>query len=74
LNYRDPLKIIFDYLKNIENMVSIGRQGLYQHDDMRTAIESGFHAVGLIARHKDKLPEVGKAVYDERLHRYDNIA
>ncbi|GAG67321.1 unnamed protein product, partial [marine sediment metagenome] len=73
LNYKAQLKVVLDYLKDVENLVSIGRQGLYQHDNMVTAIESGFSTVGLIENHVDRLQEVGEAVYHERLHKYDDI-
>jgi protoporphyrinogen oxidase len=74
LNYKSQLKVVLDYLKDVENLVSIGRQGLYQHDNMVTAIESGFSTVGLIENHGDRLQGVGEAVYHERLHKYDDMA
>jgi protoporphyrinogen oxidase len=74
LNYKAQLKVVLDYLKDVENLVSIGRQGLYQHDNMVTAIESGFSTVELIENHGDRLQEVGETIYHERLHKYDDIA
>ena len=73
LGYQRHLKTIFDYFKSIENLVSIGRGGLYQHDNMSTAMSSGFAVGHLIRQHRDHAPrKVNEAVYDGRIRRYEN--
>jgi protoporphyrinogen oxidase len=73
LHYQDHLRVILDYLKNIENLVSIGRGGLYQHDNMSSAIATGFTVGQLVERYGRHDPgKVNKAVYDDRLDRYKN--
>lgn len=74
LNYADHLKVIFNYLHNIKNLVSIGRHGLYQHDNMPTAIQSGFNLAELIKKHcGNELGKINKIVYQERLQKYQDI-
>ena len=73
LHYEDHLRVVFQYLQKIKNLVCIGRQGLYQHDDMPFAIGGGFNVAGFIKSDKDNLDEVNRVVYEERLHRYDDI-
>ncbi len=75
LNYQDHLKALLDYLGEISNLVSIGRQGLYQHDNMATAIESGLNAGELVTRHGVEDPgTVSKVVYEERRTKYNDIS
>ncbi len=75
LNYQDHLKVLLDYLGGMSNLVSIGRQGLYQHDNMATAIESALNVGELIARHGAMDPEkINRIVYEERLNKYDDIS
>jgi protoporphyrinogen oxidase len=73
LNYGEHLKVILDYLKKIENLVSIGRGGLYQHDNMPTAMASGFTVAELIKQHSgNDIGEVSKTIYGDRLNKYKN--
>jgi hypothetical protein len=59
----------------MSNLVSIGRQGLYQHDNMATAIESALNVGELIARHGTVDPgKIHGIVYEERLNKYDDIS
>ena len=73
LNYGKRLKVILDYLEKIENLVSVGRGGLYQHDNMPTAIASGFTVADLIKQHgENNMGEVSKTIYGDRLNKYKN--
>ncbi len=73
LNYGKHLKVILDYLEKIENLVSVGRGGLYQHDNMPTAIASGFTVADLIKQHSENnIGEVSKTIYDQRINKYKN--
>jgi protoporphyrinogen oxidase len=75
LGYQDHLKALLDYLGGIANLVSIGRQGLYQHDNMATAIESGLNIGALVARRGVEDPgSVSRVIYEERRNKYHDIS
>jgi protoporphyrinogen oxidase len=74
LNYSHELKIILDDLSRIKNLVSIGRRGLYQHDNMPTSIEAGLETARLIERYgQGDLGRINSIVYQDRLNKYQDI-
>lgn len=75
LNYQEHLKVLLDYLGEMSNLVSIGRQGLYQHDNMATAIESALNVGELTASHGVMDPgKINRIVYEGRLKKYGDIS
>ena len=42
LSYKENLKVVMAYIKRIENLLSIGRQGLFRYNNMDESIEIGF--------------------------------
>ena len=74
LNYQNHLKVLLTHLVRISNLVSVGRQGLYQHDNMPTAIQSGLDVGRLIINHgSDDVGRINRIVYDDRIHKYDDL-
>jgi protoporphyrinogen oxidase len=74
LSYRHTLTGIFEYLAGIRNLVSIGRQGLYQHDNMSVAIRSGFELADRLGQSNSKnIHEVSQEVYRDRLNKYAKV-
>ena len=74
LDYERQLKVVFEYLSTMTNLVSLGRRGLYQHDNMATAIESGLEVGRLIAANGiENSGETSRAVYRGRLDKYRNV-
>lgn len=74
LNYQETLEQIFDYLAGIRNLVSIGRQGLYQHDNMPTVIKQGFDVADRLKEADgSKLHEVSTITYENRLRKYAGV-
>ncbi|MHC4474159.1 MAG: FAD-dependent oxidoreductase [Planctomycetota bacterium] len=75
LNYESPLRVLLDYLAGVPNLISIGRRGLYQHDNMPTAIQSGIDVGRLIIEHgMEDFGKVNRIVYEERLHKYRHVS
>jgi len=73
LKYQEHLGCMLDYFAGIKNLVSVGRGGLYQHDNMPTAIASGFDVAGLIAEYgRGKTDEIPATIYRKRLHKYED--
>jgi protoporphyrinogen oxidase len=68
LEFDKNIRIIFDYLSNVRNLYSIGRQGLFLQNDMHDSMEIGRLAVECLA-HKKML---GRDWYEYML-RYWNI-
>jgi protoporphyrinogen oxidase len=74
LSYRNTLTGIFEYLAGIRNLVSIGRQGLYQHDNMSVVIRSGFELADRLGQSNSKnIHEVSEEVYSDRLNKYAKV-
>jgi protoporphyrinogen oxidase len=70
LDYKEDLKIIFDYLKQFKNLQTIGRAGLYRYNNMDHSILTGFYAARnvlgenynvLDVNADDEFHELGKA-------------
>jgi protoporphyrinogen oxidase len=75
LNYQRHLKRLLNYLTGTSNLVSTGRGGLYQHDNMPTAIQSGLNVARLITRCRiHDLEKINRIVYNERLHKYRSVS
>jgi len=73
LKYQEHLGCMLDYLAGIKNLVSVGRGGLYQHDNMPTAIASGFDVARLIADcGRGKTDEIPATIYPKRLRKYED--
>jgi len=48
LDYKEKLKILYDYLLSIPNIVAHGRQGLYRYDTMDHAMKTGMMASDIV--------------------------
>ncbi len=53
IGYKEPLKIITDYLAQFDNLQTIGRAGRFRYDNMDEAIISGVFAAGNIIRKQE---------------------
>jgi len=74
LNYDEPLKVVLNDIARLKNLVSIGRQGLYQHDDMPTAIKSGLELTEIIEKHGgESLGKVNDIIYEKRLQKCSTL-
>lgn len=74
LNYQRHLKCLLEYLSGTSNLVSIGRGGLYQHDNMPTAIQSALDTGRLILHHaRQDAAMINQVVYKGRVDKYRNI-
>jgi len=54
LEYKDRTNIIWNYLKQFPGLVSVGRQGLFLHNNMDHSIYMGFQAADLVLKENEK--------------------
>ena len=54
LDYKDNLKTIMEYIGNTDNIMSIGRQGLFKYNNMGHSIEIGMKAADCLLRKTNK--------------------
>jgi protoporphyrinogen oxidase len=74
LDYQKPLKEILEYLAGIKNLISMGRQGLYQHDNMSASIRAGLELSDMLKDRESKnFGAIGKKVYRSRLNKYASV-
>lgn len=64
LNYRQNLKFVMRYVSTIDNLITVGRQGLFLNNDMHDCIEMGF----LAARHA--LKNDGSKSWHDKIQQY----
>jgi protoporphyrinogen oxidase len=48
IDYAEKIKILYKFIANIENFISIGRQGLYRYNNMDHSIKMGILTAGHI--------------------------
>jgi len=61
IDYRNNLALVLDYINNIENMITIGRQGLFRYNNMDHSIEMGYKLAEFIkgTLEKEEIFKVG---------------
>ncbi len=75
LYYERHLEILLNCLMGVSNLISIGRGGLYQHDNMPTAIQSALDVAKLITSDSIRKPGmINEIVYGQRLRKYRNVS
>ncbi len=67
LDYRAKLDVIFDYLRTIPNLVTTGRGGLFRHNNLDHALDTGLAA----GEHLADNPNGAREWYDG-LHRFEH--
>ncbi|MEQ8818945.1 MAG: FAD-dependent oxidoreductase [Sumerlaeia bacterium] len=63
LGYRERLERVWGYLREWPGLISVGRQGLFLHNNMDHSIHMGFRAAEVAAVEAREAPE--RAFYDE---------
>lgn len=67
LNYEKNIGKILNYIKNIENLITTGRQGMFKYVDMDVAMEMGNAAAEHIIREKGK-NKLDNILFEEMLY------
>ncbi|MBN1226789.1 MAG: hypothetical protein JXA79_07340, partial [Deltaproteobacteria bacterium] len=54
VGFHERLKVILDYLSSLENVVTLGRQGLFCYSNVDGVLNMGFKAVEMLPTIKEK--------------------
>lgn len=71
-DYQERLNTIFGYLREFENLVSTGRQGLFNHNNMDHSMLMGIRAAETLAAADEKGTAAARTWYDN-LHQFANF-
>jgi hypothetical protein len=74
IRYNEVLDKMLNYLGDFDNLISIGRQGLFSYNTMSNSILSGYDlGQRLSTAQKDDIKRIIHSVYDERNEKYLSI-
>jgi len=64
VNFYDHILTIFEYLKSIENLISLGRQGLFCYANIDQCIQMSFDLCNIINNDPTKIQAIYKVIWE----------